>query len=179
MNSARRLLLPAAWLLLLLPVAAASGGESQNFDPRIDGMLRRAWLREAPTAEDQRAAERALRDWDLSEQNAPHGDPRIRELLLTLTQGEKPDPMMARLALNLREDYLTLRGRAQRAAGLGDAPGNPAAPFIPEPPGTQEEIPSADYWFMMIACLLIMAGGVGVWAVSSRKRRAGNRTYYS
>lgn len=175
MSAARPLLLA---LCLLAPAAAPEAGE--RFDRRLEDMLRRAEEGEAPTPEDQRAALRALRDWDLSERRAVEpGDRRIRELLKALAGGATPDPALARFAHSVRQEYLTDRGRAARAdAGFGSDSGA-AASRLREGEFASPEINSADYWLLLVACLAVFAGGVAVSALAGRRRRPDGRSYYT
>ena len=163
----------AAVALLLLALPPLARAEEQ-FNRDIDEMLRRAIQEQPPTPEDQRTAARALRDWKLSEQNAPaSGDQRIGMLLRSLAEGRPPPPELAPLARDLRQDYLTPAGRERRARAAGFTWESRSGGARPEPP------PPEGSWLLLGVSVLVLAGGVGLWALLRRRNRPDHRIYYS
>ncbi len=168
--------LAVAFALALLS-AAARGGE-RRFDPRVREMLRRARSGEEPTAEDQRSARRALRNWKLSERSGVPGDRRIGRLLRDIADGREPAAHLRPVADGIYEHYLTPNGY-QRSMDEAVARGGARPPTVGGP-GTIDDPPgSAQYWFLFATCLAIMVGGVVVWALGRRLRKTDHRAYYS
>lgn len=162
--------------VLLGSAGAARAG--QRFDPRVRDMLMRIEQREAPTAEDQRTAARALRNWRLSERTAPTGDARIGRFLESIARGQQVAPEFRPLAWELRRGYLTDDGVARRmAAGpFGD---RRASPVAAAPRAAPRSIDSGGYWMLFAACVSITVGGLFVWWLGGRRRRPDYRAYYS
>jgi hypothetical protein len=144
-----------------LPARAGDG-----IDPGLKEMFERVLRDEAPTPEDQRRAERALRDWQLSERNSPSVDRRTEPLLQALAEGRKPPPELVARARELYDDYLTPEGRRRRelsAALSGRSPGGSS--ILEGPPESTGER------FLVGVLVLVVIGGVAVAVVSGRRGR--------
>jgi len=146
-------------------------------DRHAEEMLSRAIAGEEPTPEDQRLAQQLLRDWRLSERDAPSGEQHTENLFRFLAEGQKlPAPLVER-ARELHRDYFTREGREARAARQREAASGvrrrPGEVFSTEP----EETKVGD-WFMLTVAVLILAGGVAVSAILNRRRRPDHRAYY-
>ena len=164
----------ALCLLACLPTGPLCARAEEKYDRDVDEMLRRAMQEQPPTAEDQRAAARALRDWKLSEQNAPaSGDQRIGELLRALAEGRTPPPELVPVAGDLHHDYLTPEGRERRARAAGFTWESRAGGARTEP------YPPEGSWLLLGVCVLVMVGGVAAWALLRRRNRPDHRIYYS
>ncbi len=168
----------AALLTCVLLGGSGAARAAGRFDPRVRDMLLRIEQRETPTAEDQRIAARALRNWRLSERTAPTGDARIGRFLESIARGQQVAPELRPLAWELRRSYLTDDGVARRmAAGpYGDPRVSPAAA---SPRAAPRSIDSGGYWMLFAACVSITVGGLFVWWLSGRRRRPDYRAYYS
>jgi hypothetical protein len=167
----------ASLLFFFLALAGPAQAASAQPDPRLDEMLRRAAADEDPTPEDQRAAARALRDWQLSEQQGPPGDPRVGVLLRALVGGQRLSPDLGRLADRVRQDYLTDAGRERRLRE-GEY-GNPyMANGSFDPGAPPREVPAEDFWLLFLTCGVIFVGGLAIWAITRKRRRPDGRVYY-
>jgi hypothetical protein len=164
-----------ALLLLLCPLAARG---REGFDPRVRELFRRAYAGEKPTEEDQRLATRMLRDWELSERTAPLDEPpHIRYLLRSIVDGEPVrSPQLRTVAQEITRRYLTREGFSRRMKygpyGAGRPGGGDAAASF-EPPDSSQD------WFLFLACLVIMIGGIVIWFLGRRRNRPDYRIYYS
>ena len=161
----------------LLPGRVAAG---EGFDPRVEAMLRRTLeTNEPPTEQDQRVAERALRDWDLSEITMPDRNDRTRLLLQSIAEGRPVFGPLRDEAEELHRGYLTPEGRRERLRrglyGPGSGVGAPAG----DPGMRIPETSSAEYWFLLATCLAIMVGGLVVWGLTRARRQPDHRIYYS
>jgi hypothetical protein len=169
----RRLLAALAALAGLAGLGLAAAAEGPA-DRHAEEMLQRAIAGEEPTPEDQRLAQQLLRDWRLSERDAPSGEQRTENLLLLLAGGQRLPPPLVERACELHRDYFTREGREARqreaASGIRRRPGEV---FSSEP----EESSIGD-WFMLTVAVLILVGGVAVSAYASHRRRPDQRAYY-
>lgn len=176
----RRVLLaaPAALALALVWGPAPAAGAGESFDPRLEEMLRRAATDEDPTADDRRAAARALRDWRLSEERGPRGDRRVEELLRALAGGQRVSAELGRLAEDLRRDYLTDAGCERRMREEGSRHPYLAGGGAFDPGGPPREAGTEGDWFLFLACATVFGGGLVVWAITRKGRRPDGRLYY-
>lgn len=173
--------LPAVALLLALLGAAGREADAGEFDRRVEEMLQRAAFAEEPTAEDQRAAARALRDWQLSERGLHPGgdDPRVADLLRFLAAGRRPPDALRPLARDLHRDYLTPEGRDRRLAEGWEQPFRLRTSAGGTAAGGAERSDAGEGWLLLAACAVVLVGGLAVWALAGRRRRRSHRVYYS
>jgi len=171
----KRFLTPFSLLAALALAAAAAlpAFAGDGLDPRIQEMFERALRDEPPTPEDQRTAERALRDWRLSERTDPSGDRRTEALLRALAEGQRLPPELLDKAGELQRDYLTPEGRRRRAREAAALAGRQGAGGD-SPEGPPER---AGGWFLLGVAALVLIGGVAIAVVSGRRGRPDQRAW--
>ncbi|HOX08602.1 MAG TPA: hypothetical protein PK280_19560 [Planctomycetota bacterium] len=175
----RRLGLAAAVAGLLLaaaataPVRGEEDARRERAKREVEDLFRRAGSGEELSADDQRLAQRLLRDWRLSERSMPSNERRTEEMLLAMAEGRPLPPELAERAQELHRACFSSDGNAGKRRPLTAA----AQRGQPGEEGRTAAGSIGD-WFLLGVSVLILVSGVAVSAYARRRRRPDRSVYY-